>query len=83
MRWVNLPVVSPGVPLSLQKLWFPPTDFVGRILYCNRMFVEVSGYAGEELLGQPTTSCGTRTCLKRRTATCGKPSAKAFPGRHR
>lgn len=25
----------------------------------------------------------TRTCLKRRTATCGKPLAKAFPGRHR
>lgn len=29
------------------------TDLKGRIVYCNAAFVEVSGYAREELLGQP------------------------------
>ncbi|MNV02236.1 Aerotaxis receptor [compost metagenome] len=29
------------------------TDLKGRILYCNPMFIEVSGYEKEELLGQP------------------------------
>jgi len=29
------------------------TDLKGRITYCNPSFVEVSGYAAEELLGQP------------------------------
>jgi aerotaxis receptor len=29
------------------------TDLQGRILYCNPAFIDVSGYAREELLGQP------------------------------
>ena len=29
------------------------TDLKGRILYCNPMFIEVSGYSRDELLGQP------------------------------
>ncbi len=29
------------------------TDLQGRILYCNPAFIQVSGYAAEELMGQP------------------------------
>lgn len=49
-----------NLPVSTQEYAFPKgatlvstTDLKGRILYCNPMFIEVSGYAREELLGQP------------------------------
>ena len=29
------------------------TDLTGRITYCNRVFMQISGYSEEELLGQP------------------------------
>jgi len=47
-------------PVSHQEFPFPDgqtlvstTDLKGRILYCNPAFVAVSGFAREELLGQP------------------------------
>ena len=49
-----------NLPVSTQEYIFPKgetlvstTDLKGRILYCNPMFIEVSGYEKEELLGQP------------------------------
>ena len=49
-----------NLPVSTQEYAFPKgqtlvstTDLKGRILYCNPMFIEVSGYEKEELLGQP------------------------------
>ena len=49
-----------NLPISTQEYAFPKgqtlvstTDLKGRILYCNPMFIEVSGYEKEELLGQP------------------------------
>ena len=49
-----------NLPVSTQEYPFPPgetlvstTDLKGRILYCNPMFIEVSGYEREALLGQP------------------------------
>ena len=49
-----------NLPVSTQEYLFPKgetlvstTDLKGRILYCNPMFIEVSGYEKEELLGQP------------------------------
>jgi len=49
-----------NLPVTQREYTFPPgetlvstTDLQGRILYCNRAFVEVSGYAHEELVGQP------------------------------
>ena len=49
-----------NLPISTQEYAFPKgqtlvstTDLKGRILYCNPMFIEVSGYDKEELLGQP------------------------------
>ena len=50
---VNLPVVAREYPFPAGETLVSTTDLQGRILYCNRMFVEVSGYAKEELLGQP------------------------------
>ena len=47
-------------PVTQQNYAFPPgqtlvsvTDTKGRITYCNPAFVQVSGYAAHELLGQP------------------------------
>ena len=50
---MNLPVVSQEYPFPKGETLVSTTDLKGRILYCNPMFVEVSGYAKEELLGQP------------------------------
>lgn len=47
-------------PVTQREYAFPPgetlvsvTDVKGRITYCNASFIHVSGYAREELLGQP------------------------------
>ena len=50
---MNLPVVSQEYPFPKGETLVSTTDLKGRILYCNPMFVEVSGYEKEELLGQP------------------------------
>ena len=50
---MNLPVVSQEYPFPKGETLVSTTDLKGRILYCNPMFVEVSGYEKQELLGQP------------------------------
>ncbi|WP_375576532.1 methyl-accepting chemotaxis protein [Paracidovorax oryzae] len=50
---VNLPVVPQEYPFPRGETLVSTTDLQGRILYCNPMFVEVSGYERAELLGQP------------------------------
>ena len=50
---VNLPVSPQEFPFPTGQTLVSTTDLKGRILYCNPMFIEVSGYAKEELLGQP------------------------------
>jgi aerotaxis receptor len=49
-----------NLPISREEYRFPAaeslvstTDTKGRITYCNRAFIEVSGFTREELLGQP------------------------------
>lgn len=49
----NLPVSGREYPFPSGQTLVSTTDTQGRILYCNHIFVEVSGYATEELLGQP------------------------------
>jgi aerotaxis receptor len=49
----NLPVVDQEVPFPSGESVVSTTDLQGRILYCNRAFVELSGFDREELLGQP------------------------------
>jgi aerotaxis receptor len=50
---VNLPVSTQEYPFPRGQTLVSTTDLKGRILYCNPMFIEVSGYTREELLGQP------------------------------
>lgn len=50
---INLPVSSQEYPFPPGHTLVSTTDTKGRILYCNPMFIEVSGYSREELLGQP------------------------------
>lgn len=50
---VNLPVFNQEYPFPTGATLVSVTDPKGRILYCNEMFSEVSGFAMDELLGQP------------------------------
>ena len=50
---VNLPVIHQEYAFPKGQTLVSTTDLKGRILYCNPMFIEVSGYEKEELLGQP------------------------------
>jgi len=49
----NLPVTGQEYPFPTGQTLVSTTDTKGRILYCNPMFITVSGYTREELLGQP------------------------------
>jgi aerotaxis receptor len=49
----NLPVTQNEYRVPSGNTLVSTTDTKGRILYCNPMFIEVSGYSKEELLGQP------------------------------
>ncbi|MCX7668819.1 methyl-accepting chemotaxis protein [Caldimonas sp.] len=50
---LNLPVTDHEYRVPEGSTLVSTTDLQGRILYCNPAFIEVSGYAREELLGQP------------------------------
>ncbi len=49
----NLPVSQNEYRVPQGYTLVSTTDTKGRILYCNPMFIEVSGFSREELLGQP------------------------------
>ena len=49
----NLPVSGREYPFPTGQTLVSTTDTKGRILYCNPIFVEVSGFQTEDLLGQP------------------------------
>ena len=49
----NLPVTGHEYHFSSQETLVSVTDTKGHITYCNPAFILVSGYAEEELLGQP------------------------------
>ena len=50
---LNLPVTQQEHALPPGRTLVSVTDLKGRITYCNAAFVEVSGFAAQELLGQP------------------------------
>jgi PAS domain S-box-containing protein len=56
---INLPDTQRNHDFPADQAVISVTDPKGRITYCNSNFVNVSGYAREELLGQPTTSYAT------------------------
>jgi len=49
----NLPVTATEFTFAERDTLVSVTDTKGRITYCNPAFVHVSGFAHEELLGQP------------------------------
>ncbi len=49
----NLPISQREYPFPSGQTLVSTTDLKGRILYMNPTFIEVSGFAREELLGQP------------------------------
>ena len=49
----NLPVTHREFPFPPGQTLVSTTDTKGRILYCNDVFVSVSGFEMDELLGQP------------------------------
>ena len=50
---LNLPVTQQLHDFPADQTLISVTDLKGRITYCNHNFVSISGYAEEELLGQP------------------------------
>ncbi|MEQ6474957.1 PAS domain-containing methyl-accepting chemotaxis protein [Comamonas testosteroni] len=50
---INLPVTTNEFTFPERDTLVSVTDTKGRITYCNPAFVHVSGFAHEELLGQP------------------------------
>ncbi len=50
---VNLPVSRREIPFPHGEAVVSTTDVKGRITHCNEVFVRVSGYGRQELLGQP------------------------------
>jgi len=50
---INLPTTNQEYAFPTGQTLVSTTDTKGRILYCNPMFIEVSGYSKNELLGQP------------------------------
>ncbi|WP_342616653.1 methyl-accepting chemotaxis protein [Rhodoferax sp. GW822-FHT02A01] len=49
----NLPVSQHAYVVPSEQTLVSVTDLKGRIVYCNPAFIEVSGFAASELLGQP------------------------------
>ena len=49
----NLPITQQNYDFPADQTLISVTDTKGRITYCNRNFVIVSGYTEDELLGQP------------------------------
>ncbi len=49
----NLPVTQHEYPFPSGKTVVSTTDLKGRITHCNEVFIELSGFTKEELLGQP------------------------------
>ncbi|MBB5205290.1 aerotaxis receptor [Inhella inkyongensis] len=49
----NQPVSGREFPFPVGKTLVSVTDLKGRITFCNKAFIEVSGFTAEELLGQP------------------------------
>ncbi len=50
---ISLPVTASEFTFDERDTLVSVTDTSGRITYCNHAFIHVSGYAREELLGQP------------------------------
>lgn len=50
---LSMPVTGRRYAISPGSTLVSTTDLKGRITYCNPAFIEVSGYATNELLGQP------------------------------
>lgn len=50
---INLPVTQREYPFPSGKTVVSTTDLKGRITHCNEVFIELSGFTKEELLGQP------------------------------
>jgi PAS domain-containing protein len=44
------------------------TDLHGKIVYVNRLFVQMSGYAKEELIGKPHSMMSKEACRGEQTS---------------
>jgi aerotaxis receptor len=50
---INTPIIDREYPFPKGQTLVSTTDLKGRITYCNKAFVTVSGFESAELLGQP------------------------------
>ena len=54
---INMPVTQREVELKDSTTIVSKTDLKGRITFVNRDFLEISGFAEEELMGESTKYC--------------------------
>ena len=71
---VNEPITERETDVPDGEPLVSRTDPAGRIEFVNHVFVEVSGFTEQELIGSPHTSSATRTCRNRRSPICGRRS---------
>jgi PAS domain-containing protein len=76
----NLPVTGREVDYPGDANILSTTDLDSRITYANDVFMQVSGFTRDELLGQPTTWSATRTCRPRPLRRCGRRSRPGVRG---
>ena len=50
---INMPVTQHEIELQENTLIVSKTDLKGQITYINRDFIEISGFAEDELIGRP------------------------------
>jgi aerotaxis receptor len=79
---LNLPVSQQNYDFPGDELLVSSTNTKGEITHCNPAFVRVSGYAYEELIGQPHNLIRHPDMPAPPSRTCGAPSPMAIPGRH-
>ena len=64
-------MVDLGKELSNSTLITSKTDLKGKVVYCNKDFIEYSGYKEDEIFGKVTALCDIAICLERFLSSCG------------
>ena len=68
------------LPYPDGKLIVSRVDLEGNITHANEAFVDISGYAMDELVGKPHIYCVILICQKLRLKTCGIRSRLVISG---
>ena len=77
---MSYPRQRPARECAAERHGDPTTDLQGNITYANDLFCTLTGFAREELIGQPHSIVRHPDVPKAVSRTCGTPSRPARPG---